>query len=100
FIVIFLISLYFANKAIKPISENWERQKQFVADASHELKTPLSIINANYDALLVNQEETIESQKRWLDYIKIGTDRMEKLINDLLTLAKIDEVNLEICKIP
>jgi len=98
--VVFIISLYFANRAIKPIAETWEKQKQFVADASHELKTPLSIINANYDALLANQEETIKSQLKWLGYIRIGTDRMTKLINDLLSLAKMDDVNLEIRKIP
>lgn len=97
---VFIISLYFANKAIKPISETWEKQKQFVADASHELKTPLSIINANYDALLANREETIESQLKWLGYIKIGTDRMTKLIHDLLSLAKIEDVHLEIKKTP
>lgn len=99
-IVIFVVSLYFANRAIKPIAETWEKQKQFVADASHELKTPLSIINANYDALLVNQEETIQSQLKWLSYIRIGTDRMTKLINDLLSLAKIEDANLEIRKMP
>ncbi|SNS93284.1 histidine kinase [Anaerovirgula multivorans] len=97
--VIFVISLYFANRSIKPIAETWEKQKQFIADASHELKTPLSIINANYDALLENQEETIKSQLKWLDYIKIGTDRMTKLINDLLSLAKLEDVNFETRKI-
>ncbi len=96
---IFIISLYFANRAIKPIAEAWERQKQFVADASHELKTPLSIINANYDVLLTNQEETIQSQLKWLDYIKIGTDRMTKLINDLLSLAKMEDVRFPIQKV-
>lgn len=96
--VIFFISLYFANRAIRPISETWERQKQFIADASHELKTPLSIITANYDALLANQEETIKSQLKWFDYMKIGTDRMTKLINELLTLAKIGETNKGIQK--
>lgn len=99
-LVIFIISLYFANRAIKPIAQIWEKQKQFVADASHELKTPVSIINANYDALLANQEETIKSQLKWLGYIRIGTDRMTKLINDLLSLAKIEDVNLETGKIP
>ncbi|KLU62963.1 alkaline phosphatase synthesis sensor protein PhoR [Peptococcaceae bacterium CEB3] len=99
-IVIFVISLYFANRAIKPITETWEKQKQFIANASHELKTPLSIINANYDALLVNQEETIKSQMKWLDYIKIGTDRMTKLINDLLSLAKVEDANFAEDKIP
>ncbi|MBB6214513.1 signal transduction histidine kinase [Anaerosolibacter carboniphilus] len=98
--VIFIISLYFANRAIRPIAETWEKQKQFVADASHELKTPLSIINANYDALLANQEETIKSQLKWLGYIRIGTDRMTKLINDLLSLAKIEDINLEAQKTP
>ncbi|WP_273485197.1 sensor histidine kinase [Desulforamulus ruminis] len=99
-LVIFIISRFFANRAIKPIAEAWEKQKQFVADASHELKTPLSIINANYDALLANQEETIKSQIKWLSYIKIGTDRMTELINDLLSLAKIEDTQLEIRKMP
>lgn len=98
-VVIFIISLYFANRAIKPITETWEKQKQFIANASHELKTPLSIINANYDALLANQEETINSQMKWLDYIKIGTDRMTKLINDLLSLAKVEDANFAAQKI-
>lgn len=89
-VVIFFISLYFANRAIRPVAQAWEKQKQFVADASHELKTPLTIITSNYGALLANREETIESQMKWLDYIKIGADRMSKLINDLLLLAKID----------
>lgn len=98
--VIFIISFYFANRVIKPIAEAWERQKQFVADASHELKTPLSIINANYDVLLANREETIQSQLKWLDYIKIGTDRMTKLINELLSLAKMEDMRFAIQKVP
>ena len=97
---IFIISLYFANRVIKPISEAWERQKQFVADASHELKTPISIINANYDALLANQEETIKSQLKWLDNLKIGTNRMTKLINDLLSLAQMEDLSFVMQKVP
>ena len=91
---IFLVSLYFANRTIKPLADAWQKQKQFVADASHELKTPLSIINANYDALLASREETIESQIKWLDYIRVGADRMSTLINNLLTLAKFDDTEL------
>jgi two-component system sensor histidine kinase CiaH len=93
-LAIFLVSLYFANRAIKPLADAWQKQKQFVADASHELKTPLSIIIANYDALLANREETIQSQIKWVDYIRIGTDRMSKLINNLLTLARFDDTEL------
>lgn len=98
--VIFAISLFFANRSIKPISEAWEKQKQFIADASHELKTPLAIINANSDALLANQEETIKSQKKWLDYIKNQIDRMSKLVNDLLYLAKTEDTNSKIFYTP
>lgn len=93
--VIFFISLIFANRSIKPVSEAWEKQRQFVADASHELKTPLSIINANYDVLLSNKNETIISQIKWFEYMKVGTDRMADLINSLLSLAKIESENAE-----
>ncbi len=87
---IIMISKYFATKAIEPVEEAFKRQKQFTADASHELKTPIAIIKTNCDVLLSNQESTIKDQKRWLDYIKTETDRMSKLINDLLYLAKTD----------
>lgn len=93
-VVIFIISLYFANRAIKPIAESWEKQKQFVTDASHELKTPLAIINANTDALLANQEKEVKIQKKWLGYIRAETDRMAKLVNDLLYLAKTENGNI------
>src|SRR5690625_7938608 len=74
-VIIFFISMYFANSAVQPISKAWENQKQFVADASHELKTPLSIIQANYDVLMDNRDETIKHQMKWLSYMKIATDR-------------------------
>lgn len=91
---IFLISIFFSKRAVKPLEHAWQKQRQFIADASHELKTPVAIINANYDALLANREKTINSQIRWLEYIKIGTDRMTKLTNSLLTLAKIDDAHM------
>ncbi|WP_019424387.1 sensor histidine kinase [Paenibacillus sp. OSY-SE] len=98
--VIFAISLFFASRSIAPIAETWEKQKQFIADVSHELKTPLAIINANSDALLANEGETIKSQKKWLDYIKNQTDRMGKLVNDLLYLAKTVDTNIKMLDTP
>jgi len=95
-IVIYLISIYFANKAILPIKESFEKQKQFIADASHELKTPLSVINTNLDIILSNEDETIKSQKKWFDYIKSENKRMNKLIQDLLYLAKIDYAQVNV----
>lgn len=94
-IVIFFISLYFANRTIEPIVRAWEKQKQFVTDASHELKTPLAIIDANSDALLANEEDTIKNQKKWLEYIKEESDRMAKLINNLLLLAKAEDTSIQ-----
>ncbi|WP_058485555.1 sensor histidine kinase [Defluviitalea phaphyphila] len=87
---LFIISLYFANWAIKPVEIVWEKQKQFITDASHELKTPLTIISTNVDAILSNQNETVKSQSKWLRYIKSETERMSKLIHNLLYMAKID----------
>lgn len=86
----FLISLYIANRSIKPIEESYNRQKRFVADASHELRTPLATINANADLLLSHPDSTIADEKKWIIYIKDETERMTGLTNDLLYLAKSD----------
>lgn len=94
-IVIFFISRFFANKSIKPIKEAFNKQKQFIADASHELKTPLAVINTNLDVLLSNEEESIKNQSKWLYYIKSETERMTKLIKDLLYLTQVDYSNIK-----
>lgn len=86
----YLICLYIANKAVKPVEESYNSQKRFIADASHELKTPLAIVKTNVEILKSNKKETVESQGKWINYISFQTDRMEKLINDLLYLAKAD----------
>ena len=89
-IVIFFISKFFANRSIKPIKEAFEKQKQFIADASHELKTPLAVINTNIDVLLANGEDTINNQSKWLHYIKSEVERTSKLTSDLLYLTQVD----------
>lgn len=82
--IVFVIMNYLTNLSIKPIKENYEKQRDFVANASHELKTPLTVINANLDVLSsVNDDES-----KWINYIKSETLRMNKLIQDLLLLAK------------
>jgi two-component system sensor histidine kinase CiaH len=89
-IIIFFISKFFANRAIKPVKEAFDKQKQFIADASHELKTPLSIIDTNVDVLLSNGDDTINNQSKWLHYIKSESERMTKLTNSLLYLTQVD----------
>ena len=84
------ICLLLSHWASKPIEEAWEKQNDFVSDATHELKTPLTVIATNTDAVLANPEASIESQEKWLDSIRSQTTRMSGLVSDLLFLAKID----------
>lgn len=91
FIVIFFTSRLFANRSIAPVREAFNKQKQFIADASHELKTPLAVINTNADVLLSNSEDTIQNQSKWLHRIKSETERMKTLTNDLLYLTELDD---------
>ncbi len=90
-IIIYFVSLIFANKSIKPVEEIWEKQTRFVADATHELKTPLTIISANTDLVLLNKNEKVKSQEKWLNYIKNEVTNMNKLVNELLSSAKAEE---------
>lgn len=85
FICISILSLFISKKSIQPIKIAFDKQKQFISDASHELKTPLTIISANADVLA----EEIGSNK-WLEYIKSQTERMNILVNDLLNLTRLE----------
>ncbi len=88
--IIFLISWFFSARAIAPIEAAWEKQKQFVADASHEIKTPLTTIRTNVDVLLSHPDSTVDAQKKWIYYIKNEADRMAALTEELLCLARLD----------
>ncbi len=94
-VFIFFISRFFANRAIKPVEESFDKQKQFIADASHELKTPLAVINTNVDVLLSNSEGTIHEQSKWLYYIKSEVERMSNLTKDLLYLTQLDHSDIK-----
>ena len=85
-----LLSIFLARWAVKPIEKAWEKQKQFVADASHELKTPLTVIATNADVIMSNPDDLVKNQSKWLEYIKTETVRMTKLVSDLLYIAKTD----------
>ena len=82
-IVIIIASKQLTNWIIKPVVETFNKQKQFIADASHELKTPLAVIIASSEALENEPEE-----KKWIENIKSESERMNNLISNLLELAK------------
>ena len=81
-VIIFLISKTIADYISTPVKNSFDKQKQFIEDASHELKTPLSVIIASSEALEENPKET-----KWLNNIKNESNRMNNLITNLLDLA-------------
>ncbi len=82
-----IISLNITKRIVKPVNESFIRQKQFIYDASHELKTPIAIISASAEMLEKNPKE-----KKWLDNIKTENNRMNKLVISLLDLSKSENI--------
>lgn len=91
-----VISMTLAQSAISPIEDGWKKQRQFVADASHELKTPLSIIMANTEIIASHPDDTVASQMKWIDNTLAETKRMAALVQDLLFLAKSDDDGIRV----
>ncbi len=91
FVIIFILS----GKIIKPIAESYEKQKRFITDAGHEIKTPLTIINANADILEMEFNEPNES----INDIKEQTKRLKELTQDLVMLSRMEEEQDKIVKI-
>ena len=76
----------FSRRAIDPVVRSAEQQKQFITDAGHELKTPLTVITT---CLSVLELET--GKNKWIDKIQVQTDKMRDLVNYLVTLSRMDE---------
>ncbi|MBO6158453.1 MAG: HAMP domain-containing histidine kinase [Firmicutes bacterium] len=89
-VVLFFISLGLSSLAVKPVEKSLQQQKQFVADASHELKTPLTVIMTNNEILLRHPNSTVKEENKWLESTRQEGLRMRELIENLLFLAKSD----------
>lgn len=87
-IIIIYFSHYLTKWLVKPVEDSFIKQKRFICDASHELKTPLSVVMASADMLDENPNET-----KWLNNIKSESERMNKLVINLLELAKSEDLN-------
>ena len=85
-VIVFILVTLFSKRAIRPIAKNIEQQKQFITDASHELKTPLTSISTSMDVLTMENGEN-----EWTENIRNQTQRLTKLVSELVILSKLDE---------
>lgn len=86
--VLFLLSVLLSKWAVIPIEDAWNRQRVFFSNASHELKTPLTVINANLDVITSNPDDTVAGQGKWFGYIRCEAEKMSRLINEMLYLSR------------
>ncbi len=83
---------------VKPVERAWNQQRQFIADASHELKTPLSVIRANDSLIMADPTATVASQMQWIESTETEATIMQDLVNDMLFLAKSENTQNEVVK--
>lgn len=84
-IVLFAVAYYLSVWLVAPVKESFEKQKQFISDASHELKTPMAVIEANVEMTKKHPE-----QKKYYEYIHNEIWKMNRLIQEMLTMARFD----------
>lgn len=89
--VVLILIILLSKRAVKPIAESYEKQQQFITDANHELKTPLTLILANLD---IAEEEL--GKNEWLEDIRAEGHRMTELVNRLVALSRMDEERQEL----
>ena len=88
--IVFLLLVFLSRRVVRPFAENLEKQRRFVTDASHELKTPLAIISANTGLL-----EASLGENRWLASTQVQVSRLDRLIGHLVELARTEEALTE-----
>ncbi len=85
-IALLIVSTFLVNKMTRPVSTAFEKQRQFISDAGHELMTPISVVAANANVL-----QTEIGENKWLSYINEECKRMELLVHELMALAEVDD---------
>lgn len=85
-VVVFVMIYFFSGKILKPVSESYEKQKRFITDASHEIKTPLTIIDANTEVI-----EMMEGENEWTSSTRKQVARLTSLTEKLVFLSRMDE---------
>ena len=90
-ILVFIVSYVMADKSVRPVEEAYKKQREFIANASHELKTPIAAVQANFEALGATEQP-------WVGNIEAELTRASNLVGDLLTLARTDGRTTELVK--
>ena len=93
-ILIYIMSRFLARTFIKPVEKAWAQQQNFIADASHELKTPLTVILANTNILQEHKADTVEEQYKWIESTQVEATHMKELVDKMLILAKSDNMKV------
>lgn len=89
-VALFFLAVYLAKRIVRPLEESYQKQKQFISDAGHELKTPVSVVSANAE-ILGRQL----GKNQWLSNIQYENERMGSLVKQLLDLAKMENVQMQ-----
>lgn len=92
-VLLYVFGQLVSRQMIAPVKQSYEQQKQLVADASHELKTPIAIIGANMYLIQSDKTATVEENSHWIDSINAQLARMSALITDMLELYRADSVS-------
>ncbi len=99
-LVALLAGFLLSKRALAPIARSWQRQREFVADASHEMRTPLAVIQSNLDLVLGHTNESVLDNLEWLNHAQYEVRRLSHLTQDLLTLARADSEQTDIRREP
>ncbi|MGG1516970.1 ATP-binding protein [Paenibacillus oryzisoli] len=93
-----LMGFYLAGRSLIPIRRSWDKQQQFVADASHELRTPIAVIQTRSELMFKHPQHTVEEESKNIALILKESKRLGHLVEDLLTLARTDSNQMQIHK--
>lgn len=86
YVLFFIVIFFYSKRIVRPVAESYEKQKRFITDAGHEIKTPLAIIKADADVLEMDYENN-----EWIEDIQKQTERLTSLTSDLVSLARMEE---------
>ncbi|MCD8017375.1 MAG: HAMP domain-containing histidine kinase [Oscillospiraceae bacterium] len=95
-VLFYFISRRLAILAGQPLESAIEREKRFIADVSHDLKTPLTVILANGDILQSNAQATVGEQMQWIDSTQRAAHEMQRMVNELLTLSNVESPEMTV----